>query len=301
MMIDLNEPPLDVESINISVELGVPFLHAGGEQGHQQLEEEVGESPDPNIGSNTTHVPDKRVATPPPMVAPANALVHEARELEDEEAGSQPQQPYVGMRFDTLEDAREHYNRYALMEGFSIKSNTSYRSAYTGVVEKQQFCCNKFRKPVERVGIPDVSSSSKNTTCPSSPEQDVEDDVEEHTFKKKRKRETVKRTKCRAKMVVKLKDDRWEVITFIADHNHPLIEKPSLSKYLRSHQGIPPEQKKLLTHLNDCNLTAGKMMMLMSSYYGSELIVPYTAKAIHNHCSKLNAPTKDIDIEETLN
>ncbi|XP_040249684.2 protein FAR1-RELATED SEQUENCE 5-like [Aegilops tauschii subsp. strangulata] len=42
------------------------------------------------------------------------------------------------------------------------------------------------------------------------------------------------------------------------------------------------------------------MMMLMSSYYGSELIVPYTAKAIHNHCSKLNAPTKDIDIEETL-
>ena len=42
-------------------------------------------------------------------------------------------------------------------------------------------------------------------------------------------------------------------------------------------------------------------MMLMSSYYGSELIVPYTAKAIHNHRSKLNAPTKDIDIEETLN
>uniref|UniRef100_A0A8R7QDM6 Protein FAR1-RELATED SEQUENCE n=1 Tax=Triticum urartu TaxID=4572 RepID=A0A8R7QDM6_TRIUA len=102
-------------------------------------------------------------------------------------------------------------------------------------------------------------------------------------------------------MVVKLKHDRWEVITFIADHNHPLIEKPSLSKYLRSHQGIPPEQKKLLTHLNDCNLTAGKMMMLMSSYYGSELIVPYTAKAIHSHCSKLNAPTKDINIEETLN
>ena len=241
MMIDLNEPPLDVESINISVELGAPFLHAGDEQEHQHLEEEVGESPDPNVGSNTTHVPNNCVATPPPMVAPANALVHEARELEDEEVGSQPQQPYVGMRFDTLEDAREHYNRYALMEGFSIKSNTSYRSAYTGVVEKQQFCCNKFRKPVERVGIPDVPSSSKNTTCPSSPVQDVEDDVEEHTFKKKRKRETVKQTKCRAKMVVKLKDDRWEVITFIADHNHPLIEKPSLSKYLRSHQGIPPE------------------------------------------------------------
>ena len=59
------------------------------------------------------------------MVAPANALVHEAHGLKDEEAGSQPQQPYVGMHFDTLEDAGEHYNRYALMEGFSIKSNMS--------------------------------------------------------------------------------------------------------------------------------------------------------------------------------
>ena len=42
-------------------------------------------------------------------------------------------------------------------------------------------------------------------------------------------------------------------------------------------------------------------MMIMSSYYGSELIVLYIAKTIHNHCSKAPAPTKDIDIEETLN
>lgn len=30
-MIDLNKPPLDVESINITVELGAPFLHPGYE------------------------------------------------------------------------------------------------------------------------------------------------------------------------------------------------------------------------------------------------------------------------------
>ena len=89
-MIDLNEPPLDVESVNISVELGTPFLHAGYEQEDHDLEEGVGDSPDPNIGSNTTHVPNNHVPAPPPMVAPANALVDEAHELEDEEAGSQP-------------------------------------------------------------------------------------------------------------------------------------------------------------------------------------------------------------------
>ena len=68
-------------------------------------------------------------------------------------------------------------------------------------------------------------------------------------------------------MVVKLIDGRWEVITFIADHNHPLIDKPSLSKYLRSHQGIPPEQKKFLTHLNDSNLIAGTTHIGLKSFY----------------------------------
>jgi len=52
------------------------------------LEEGVGESPDPNIGSNCTHVPNNHVAAPPPLVAPANALVDEAPEFEDEEVGS---------------------------------------------------------------------------------------------------------------------------------------------------------------------------------------------------------------------
>ena len=32
----------------------------------------------------------------------------------DDEAWSQPKEPYVGMRFDTLEDAKEHYNAYSL-------------------------------------------------------------------------------------------------------------------------------------------------------------------------------------------
>jgi hypothetical protein len=51
------------------------------------------------------------------------------------------------MRYDTLELAKEHYNWYAARKGFSINLNTNRRSAYTGVLEKQQFAYNKFRKP----------------------------------------------------------------------------------------------------------------------------------------------------------
>jgi hypothetical protein len=72
-----------------------------------------------------------------------------------------------------------------------------------------------------------------------------------------RKRENTVHTGCKAKMVVKLIDGRWEVIAFMPEHNHPLIEKPSLIKYLRSHQGIPKEEKDFVKNLHSTNLTAG--------------------------------------------
>lgn len=55
----------------------------------------------------------------------------------NEEVASSPQQPFPGMRFDTIAGARAHYNAYALRLGFSIKSNTSKRAAYTNVLEKR--------------------------------------------------------------------------------------------------------------------------------------------------------------------
>ncbi|KAK1573102.1 hypothetical protein QYE76_008313 [Lolium multiflorum] len=64
-----------------------------------------------------------------------------------EEILSSPQEPFLGMRFDTLADARAHYNAYAAKLGFSIKNNTSKKKAHTNELEKQQFVCNKYRPP----------------------------------------------------------------------------------------------------------------------------------------------------------
>jgi hypothetical protein len=76
-------------------------------------------------------------------------------------------------------------------------------------------------------------------------------------FGVKRKRETIKQTKCRARMFVKLINNKWEVTYFIAEHNHPMIVKPSLIKYLRSHRGIPRDEKEFLRCLHNCNLDTG--------------------------------------------
>ncbi|KAK1696754.1 hypothetical protein QYE76_013451 [Lolium multiflorum] len=56
----------------------------------------------------------------------------------NEEVASSPQEPFLGMRFDTIEDAREHYNAYSKRLGFSIKSNTSKRQPFTKSTQRSE-------------------------------------------------------------------------------------------------------------------------------------------------------------------
>uniref|UniRef100_A0A8I6WEP7 Protein FAR1-RELATED SEQUENCE n=1 Tax=Hordeum vulgare subsp. vulgare TaxID=112509 RepID=A0A8I6WEP7_HORVV len=241
----------------------------------------------------------------------------------DDEAWSQPKEPRVGMRFDTLEGAKNNYNSYSLQIGFSIKMNTSRKATKTRELIKQQFVCNKFRKPKVDDGgeekIPMLDEIVDETKDDDQDEDIVflDDDSKTKKTTKKRKRDTILQTGFKAKMVVKLIDGRWEVIHFVGEHNHPLVDKPSLTKYLRSHQGIPAEEKAFLTHLHNCNLTTclnntpsplqraptlthGRMMHIMSEFYGTELIVPYTTKHITNLKTVLNQDaTKEGDMIET--
>ncbi|KAI5006114.1 hypothetical protein ZWY2020_033357 [Hordeum vulgare] len=125
--------------------------------------------------------------------------------------------------------------------------NTSRKAAKTGELIKQQFVCNKFRKPkVDDRGAENISMLDEIVDETKNDDQDedivfLDDDSKTKKTTKKRKRDTVLQTGCKAKMVVKLIDGRWEVIHF----------------YLRSHQGIPAEERAFLTHLHNCNLTTG--------------------------------------------
>ncbi|XBJ16919.1 hypothetical protein VPH35_008449 [Triticum aestivum] len=159
----------------------------------------------------------------------------------DDEAWSQPKEPTIGMRFNTLEGAQEHYNAYAMRLGFSIKMNTSRKSTLTGQLEKQQFVCNKFRKAKVDDGGAEVAPTLDEIPdiCEHADDDDAYDDIvfiddqcAKKKKRKKRKRDTIVHIGCRARMVVKLKDGWWEVIFFIAEHNHALVDKPSLTKYL---------------------------------------------------------------------
>ncbi|KQK16915.2 hypothetical protein BRADI_1g31406v3, partial [Brachypodium distachyon] len=255
---DLNECPVEL-NVAVGIEEGYGTTSFAlyctqklPDKDTHQYEGDCGESHNANANAvdNLIHERHQSIDAP--------GEVHIEEQYDGEEALSQPQEPFLGMRFDTLLCARNHYNAYALKLGFSIRSNTSRSSESLNL----------------KVAV--------HISLKSEGDSDEESELDEHAFAKgkkvvkKRRRETIKQTNCKARMMVKLIDFRWEVTYFIGEHNHPLTAKPSLTKYLR------------------------RMMCLMSSFYGSGLLVPYRTKAISNYRSKLRSQMKGCDMAETI-
>ncbi|KAI4991340.1 hypothetical protein ZWY2020_039711 [Hordeum vulgare] len=265
-MINLNELPPDLSVLpNDDIEFVQPGVLTQSNPEHCLMDDV-----DVNMQSESLTIEDTNttVAEPTKTELRAGAVGGDQNVVEEDETFSQPMEPFVGMRFGSQEGVKDHYNDYALRTGFSIKMNTSRRSAKTNILEKQQFACKKFRKPKEDdvgVELPPVLDPIRDNKplCEKDEMEEVpifhgeESEQKKKKKKKKRKRERIKQTECTAKMVVKLKDGWWEVTHFIRDHSHPLVPKPSLSKYLRSHKGIPSEEKRFLEILHNCNLTLG--------------------------------------------
>ncbi|KAK1685150.1 hypothetical protein QYE76_045998 [Lolium multiflorum] len=188
---------------------------------------------------------------------------------DDEEVQSTPcsqtniQTPYPGMMFESWDEAKLHYNRYAHQVGFSIKCSTSKNSTIDGQKDKQLFVCNKSGKneDINQLDVPPVRQRNRSIT---------------------------KKTECKARMRVRRKGKKWHVTYFIEEHNHRLIKKFSLKKYLRSHKGIPKEEKDFVRLLHKVSLSAGRIMRIMAEVYGGLANVPYDSKDVSNLMSNID-------------
>ncbi|RLN12553.1 hypothetical protein C2845_PM09G10360 [Panicum miliaceum] len=114
-----------------------------------------------------------------------------------------------------------------------------------GLTREQQkllFVCNKegCGRKAKGENSPAESDDNNYKVGDSEPENYNEENANEDGEKKKRldggkkrKREKMHHTDCKTRMVVKLIADRWHVIFFARDHNHDLVVKPSLKKFMR--------------------------------------------------------------------
>ena len=101
-------------------------------------------------------------------------------------------------------------------------------------------------------------------------------------------------------MFVKKKNAWWYVQHSTDEHNHPLIIKPSLTRFLRAHRNIPAEEKLFLRMLHACNIPTSRQMQIMSRFYGTMNAVPYIEKDIANLRAAFRNEHNHNDIQDTL-
>ncbi|KAM0851065.1 hypothetical protein ACQ4PT_052676 [Festuca glaucescens] len=185
------------------------------------------------------------------------------------------QTPFPGMKFNTWEEAKMHYNKYAHKIGFSIKCSTSKTSTRDGQKDKQLFVCNKNGKneDINQLEAPPVRQRNRSIT---------------------------KKTDCKARLRVKRKGQKWHVTYFIEEHNQNLIQNFSLKKYLRSHKGIPKEEKYFVRLLHKVNLSAGRILRIMGEVYGGLANVPYDSKDVSNFLATIDEEHKHKDMSILL-
>ncbi|CAL4962268.1 unnamed protein product [Urochloa decumbens] len=199
--------------------------------------------------------------------------IEDADEIDDE-IWSTPPIPYTGQSFDNKKEARQFYNMYAKRIGFSIRTGTTRLAAITREQRKVTYVCNKEGRGRKAKEDKANDESDEDESIEEISEQEDNNDGAGKKRKKldggkKRKREKMQHTNCKAKLVLDLIGERWQVTDFVSEHNHDLILKPSLKKFLRSHKGIPQAEKEFIILLHGCNLTTGRIMQLMNEFYGS--------------------------------
>ncbi|XP_068658788.1 protein FAR1-RELATED SEQUENCE 5-like [Aristolochia californica] len=148
--------------------------------------------------------------------------------------GQEFMEPFEGMDFDSIDAAREYYNAYARVTGFSIRVDKNRRSLSTKEVVMQSFVCYK----------------------------------EGHRRKKKVDKETqraipITREGCKAMLMVNKRDGLWRVTKFVRDHNHELL---SLGKvhFLRSHRKSSAPPKIIYDHCKDAGVSTNLVISLLN-------------------------------------
>ncbi|KAG2672726.1 hypothetical protein I3843_13G049000 [Carya illinoinensis] len=126
-------------------------------------------------------------------------------------------EPYVGMEFDSRDDAREFYIAYGRRTGFTVRIHHNRRSRINNMVIGQDFVCSKegFRekKYVYR----------KDRVLPPPP---------------------ITREGCAAMLRLALRDgEKWVVTKFVKEHNHTLLS-PSKVPWRGSGKNMISEDEK---------------------------------------------------------
>ncbi|XP_052291650.1 protein FAR1-RELATED SEQUENCE 5-like [Citrus sinensis] len=176
--------------------------------------------------------------------------------------------PYVGMLFETLEQARNYYEDYGRQEGFWIRTRSSSKSRVCcNEVTSGQFTCAHQGKHVPKINKPNFME-----------EHNEKDASEVNTKKRSRNCSTVK-CGCEASMRVMYDkwSNKWKITVFRDSHNHKVVT-PARRIKMKSNKHMPKAAKNLTEAFHKENLPIAKVRSILG---GSQM--GFNNRDCYNH------------------
>eukprot|EP00262_Sarcandra_glabra_P002436 TRINITY_DN12728_c0_g4_i2.p1 TRINITY_DN12728_c0_g4~~TRINITY_DN12728_c0_g4_i2.p1 ORF type:complete len:916 (+),score=138.13 TRINITY_DN12728_c0_g4_i2:442-3189(+) len=163
-------------------------------------------------------------------------------------------EPYVGMQFDNVDDAKACYCNYARHLGFNVRIGRSERSKRVGEIISKEFLCSKegFRrkKHLDRV----------NRIMPMKP---------------------ITREGCNAMIMVKKREEKWVVTKFEKTHSHQLM---GLHKepFVQSERHVSSTAKNLMATYEGAEISPSNMCSVFTEEAGGISNVDFTIQDCDN-------------------
>ncbi|XP_078153657.1 uncharacterized protein LOC144548813 [Carex rostrata] len=204
----------------------------------------------------------------------------EAIRVVDEPLSNDISKPYVGMEFNTHEEAYTFYNNYALCAGFSVRkaSSASNKNGLSSI----RYVCSKEGK----------SEWHKRKERPIGCSMEFVTPEKEHG---------ITRCDCKASFRIrKMGSGKWKVSVFEEDHKHELITSPSKIRNLRSHKLMTGSQKDTIRKLSAQNVGTTQIHEYMSAQYDGKGNIRFKKKDISNLIAGDNAKLIGVDVHTTL-
>lgn len=120
-----------------------------------------------------------------------------------------PAPPYLHMKFATFEDAKENYRSYAKFHGFAVYTDHRKKLIKTGEYNRAELRCFKSRKNKKKGG--------------------------NGLIIRDRRRDIMVKMNCPARMKLNVEGAWWVVTKYVGCHNHEMIKKFDLIRFLSAH------------------------------------------------------------------
>ncbi|KAL4385753.1 hypothetical protein GQ457_15G014850 [Hibiscus cannabinus] len=166
--------------------------------------------------------------------------------------------PYIGMEFESPDDAQQYYNKYARSKGFGTRKNRIFRSRTNNVMIAREFVCSK-------EGLRAKKYLKKEDRVHAAP-----DEIREG---------------CKAMILISKKEEKWIISRYRDEHNH-VLASPKSTQFIRSHRVKTKVQKDLMDVLGESGIRPSKIISVLSHECGGLGNLNMTERDVFNYLSR---------------